>query len=122
MDEKKANDLKPLIEKESILKSHLEVMQRDSSECIRKARVDVNTGEEFFTAQVGYLVGVLQERCVERIIEDTFDRYHKRVYSILRNRGFLDENEIVKQCFMPPREVRKLINHLFQGKLCYLNL
>lgn len=41
-------------------------------------------------------------------------RYHKRVYKILRTNGFLDENEIIKLCFMPPRDVRKIINTLFQ--------
>ena len=48
------------------------------------------------------------------IIEETYDRYHKRAYRILRASGFLDENEIGKRCFMPPTTVRSIINTLFQ--------
>lgn len=47
-NEKKANEIKPLVDSEVVLKAHLEVMQHDSSECLKKARVDPNTGEEYF--------------------------------------------------------------------------
>ena len=44
-------------------------------------------------------------------------KFHKRVYNILNQRGYLDENEIVKLCFMPPRDVRAIINTLFQDNI-----
>ena len=103
-----------MLESDATLKNQLDRIQNDSLECLKKVRVDVHTGEPFYSIQVNHLVTVLQERCVERIIEETFDIYHKRVYRILIQKGFLDENEIVKECFMPPRDVRKIINSLFQ--------
>jgi transcription initiation factor IIE alpha subunit len=42
------------------------------------------------------------------------DRYHKRVYRILRVNSYLDENSVVKRCFLPPKDVRKILNTLFQ--------
>jgi hypothetical protein len=50
-------------------------MQNDSTECLKKVRVDVHSGEAFYSVQVHTLVKVLQERCVEKIIEDSYDRY-----------------------------------------------
>lgn len=114
-NEKKTSEVRPLVDSEIVLKAHLEIMQNDSSECLKKARVDANTGEEFFCVQVNQLVKTLHERCVEKIIEDTYSRYHKRVYRILRLNGFLDEPSIGSKCFMPPKEVRKIINQLLQG-------
>jgi len=60
--DKRANDLKLLLENESYLKTHVDIMLNDSSECLKKVRVDVNTGEGFFVVQVHHLVKLLQER------------------------------------------------------------
>lgn len=68
------DQIKPLVVNEVALKAHIEIMQNDSSECLKKVRVDVHSGEGFYAAQVSTLVNVLQERCVEKIIEDSYDR------------------------------------------------
>ena len=53
--DKRVTDIKPLIESETILKTHLEIMQADSAEFIKKVKVDVNSGESFYRVQVNNL-------------------------------------------------------------------
>mmetsp|Transcript_17477 Transcript_17477/g.15409 ORF Transcript_17477/g.15409 Transcript_17477/m.15409 type:complete len:284 (+) Transcript_17477:141-992(+) len=54
--------LKPLIENDIILKSHIERIQNDSLEPLKKVKVDVHTGEPFYALKIQHLVTVLQKR------------------------------------------------------------
>ena len=54
---------------------------------------------------------------IEKIIEETYSRYHKIVYTILKINGLLDENKIIKHLFMPTRNVHSIINTLLQNEI-----
>ena len=66
-NDKRVNEIKPLIESEKILKTHFEIMQLDSAEFIKKVKVDANTLEPYYSVQVHNLVLILQERWIEKI-------------------------------------------------------
>lgn len=70
----------PVLEKDIIFKTSLDVMQNDSAHFLRKIKVDAATGEAFYCVPVLQLVKTLKEKCIESLIQQEYTKFHKRVY------------------------------------------
>ena len=49
---------------------------------------------------------------IYKMIEATLSKYHTRVLRILKQKGFLEEKDIIQFCLMSVKDTRALINRL----------
>jgi len=86
-----------------------------------ESRVDLKTGEKYYSFVLEEMQKLLQERMIDRILEQTLGRYHKRIYRVLDKHGSLEEATIRKFSCLPIAEVHKILNQLYKEGIVKIN-
>jgi DNA-directed RNA polymerase III subunit RPC3 len=91
----------------------LENLFNDSSlQFLKKVSFDHKLQAPIYSVNWQGLFTQFQEQMIYKMIEATLSKYHTRVLRILKQKGFLEEKDIIQFCLMSVKDTRALINRL----------
>eukprot|EP00357_Protocruzia_adherens_P002889 CAMPEP_0114990460 /NCGR_PEP_ID=MMETSP0216-20121206/10810_1 /TAXON_ID=223996 /ORGANISM="Protocruzia adherens, Strain Boccale" /LENGTH=541 /DNA_ID=CAMNT_0002353641 /DNA_START=34 /DNA_END=1660 /DNA_ORIENTATION=- len=101
------------------LEQLLEVMNKEDPKFVFIQKNESST-ESLYSINYKGIVEILQEKCLEKIVESKYGDYYGRVFRIVHRRGQIEERTVTDLCLLPFKDVRAILNNLYKDGLIQL--